>query len=68
MIRPIVTKDDNREALDRIAALAAKGARTDVESAELRALTLLVHDFETPIRDELAALLAESDDAADVGP
>ncbi|MFO0563846.1 MAG: transcriptional regulator [Polyangiales bacterium] len=62
MIRPIVTKDDHREALDRIAALAAKGARTDVESAELRALTLLVHDFEKPARDELAALLAESDD------
>jgi HTH-type transcriptional regulator/antitoxin HigA len=62
MIRPIVTKDDHREALDRIAALAAKGARTDVERAELRALTLLVHDFEKPARDELAALLAESDD------
>lgn len=62
MIRPIVTKEDHREALDRMTELAAKDARTNVESAELRALGLLVYDFETPIRAELAALLAESDD------
>jgi hypothetical protein len=63
MVRPIVTKDDHRAALDRIAALATKNARTDDESAELRALGLLVHDFEAPIRNELAALVAPSDDA-----
>jgi hypothetical protein len=63
MVRPIVTKDDHRAALDRIAALAAKNTRTDDEGAELRALGLLAHDFETPVRNALAALVAPNDDA-----
>lgn len=68
MTRPIATSEDHRAALDRVTELASKATRTDDERAELRALTALVHDFETPIRAELAALLAESDDAADGGP
>lgn len=62
MIRLIVSNEDHRAALDRVTALASKCERTDVESAELRVLALLVHDFETGARAELAALLAESDD------
>ena len=65
MIRPIVTKDDHRAALNRVAVLASKDVRTDAESAELHALVVLAYDFEKPARDELAALLAEGDDDAE---
>lgn len=62
MASRLVTKEDHRAALDRVTELASKIERTESEAAELRALTLLVLDFEAPARAELAALLAESDD------
>lgn len=65
MIRPIVTKQDHTEAIERMTALAAKPSRTDDERAELRALGVLVRAYEEPIRAEIAALAGLDDDPVD---